>query len=137
VAGSNPAGRAMIKNRSYNQQSRRFSLYLQFRPKMHNPFVHEKAVFALPCRRHEAKGSVFMTVIPFRKDVSWQEAVDQFIYFKMAEGRAGQTIKGYRDHLSRFFKCFPDAFDPQKTRKCVFEFMSDQMKPATYNPRHT
>jgi len=83
----------MIKNRSYNQQSRRFSLYLQFRPKMHNPFVHEKAAFTLPRRQHEAKVSVFMVVIPFRKDVSWQETADEFIYFKMAEGRAERTIR--------------------------------------------
>ena len=76
-----------------------------------------------------------MTVIPFRKAVSWQEAVDEFICFKMAEGRAGRTIRDYRYHLSRFFKRYPDAFDPQKTRKCLLEFMSDQMKPATYNLR--
>ena len=76
-----------------------------------------------------------MTVIPFRKDVSWQEAADEFIYFKMAEGRAEQTIQDYKEHLPRFFKRFPDAFDPQKARKCVLEYMSDKIKPATYNLR--
>ena len=51
----------------------------------------------------------------------------------MAEGRAERTIQDYTYYLSRFFKRYPDAFDPQKTRKCVLECMPDQMKPATYN----
>ncbi|HOB10287.1 MAG TPA: hypothetical protein PKK46_01395, partial [Acetomicrobium sp.] len=42
VAGSNPAGRAMIKKHRHNLQSRHFSLNLQFRQKMHNPLSMKK-----------------------------------------------------------------------------------------------
>ncbi len=80
-----------------------------------------------------------MAVVPFRKDVSWEDAAAEFIYFKIAEGRAERTIEDYiedyKEHLTWFFKRFPDAFDPQKARKCVLEYMSDKIKPATYNIR--
>ena len=76
-----------------------------------------------------------MAVVPFRKDVSWEDAAAEFIYFKIAEGRAERTIEDYKEHIARFFKRFPDAFDPQKARKCVLEYMSDKIRPATYNIR--
>ncbi len=76
-----------------------------------------------------------MSIVPFRRNVSLEDAVEEFIYFKMAEGRAERTIEDYRRHLRTFFKRFPNAFDPQKARKCVFEYMTDHIKPATYNLR--
>jgi integrase len=76
-----------------------------------------------------------MAVVPFRKNVSWEDAAAEFIYFKMAEGRAERTIRDYKEHIARFFKRFPDAFDPARARKCVLEYMSDKIKPATYNIR--
>jgi len=76
-----------------------------------------------------------MSVVPFSRNVSLEDAVSEFIYFKMAEGRSKCTINDYKRHLSMFFKRFPDAFDPQKARKCVLEYMSDKIRPATYNIR--
>ncbi len=76
-----------------------------------------------------------MAVVPFRKNASWEDAAAEFIYFKMTEGRAELTIKDYKYHLNRFFSLYPDAFNPDLARKCILKYMSDKIKPATYNIR--
>lgn len=75
-----------------------------------------------------------MIVVPFRKDAPWQKVVNEFLYFKMTEWRVEETIQDYKEHLSCFFKRFPDAFNPQKAQMCA-EYMSDKIKPAIYNLR--
>lgn len=42
-----------------------------------------------------------MSIVPFRRNVSLEDAIEEFIYFKIAEGRAEQTIKDYRSHLRK------------------------------------
>lgn len=42
--------------------------------------------------------------------VSWQDAMEEFLLTKQAEGRAPRTLADYRKHLSRFFDECPDAW---------------------------
>ncbi|WP_286976990.1 hypothetical protein [Acetomicrobium sp. UBA5826] len=34
-----------------------------------------------------------MSIVPFRRNVSLEDAIEEFIYFKIAEGRADQRSK--------------------------------------------
>ncbi len=73
------------------------------------------------------------------KFASWEEALEAFILFRKAEGYSKRTIKDYRYHITRFFKEYPQAWDPQdvnKTRMAVLSFLGqDDIAPATFNIR--
>ena len=76
-------------------------------------------------------------ILRIRKDLptSWQDAMQQYLWFKQAEGLREITLKGHRDVISLFFKRHPEAFDPAKLRPSVYAFMGEKIKPATYNIR--
>ncbi|MCL6447854.1 MAG: tyrosine-type recombinase/integrase [Armatimonadetes bacterium] len=80
-----------------------------------------------------AKGKV----LKLRKDVpaTWEEALQQFLFWKQGEQKSKRTIEDYRYHVTQFFKHFPDAYNPKNVRKCVLEYMSRECKPTTYNLR--
>jgi len=64
--------------------------------------------------------------------------MQQFLFYKRAEGRRESTIGEYEAHITRFFRLYPDCFhDEQKLKKCVLEYLSQPVKPATYNLRLT
>ncbi len=73
-----------------------------------------------------------------RYSPSLPEAIDLFIYWKQAQGLSTTTIKDYRGHVNSFFKRFPETFeDETKLKKYLLEYMSQPVKPATYNLRLT
>ncbi|KJS76798.1 MAG: integrase [Desulfotomaculum sp. BICA1-6] len=76
-------------------------------------------------------------VLRLKKDypVTWEDALEQFLRRKMAEGLSPTTIHDYSKHIKRFFNYFPDAFDASCLKDCVMEHMSQKIKPATYNLR--
>jgi integrase len=68
----------------------------------------------------------------------WEEDLHYFLIFKAAEGRSERTIRDYQGHVRRFFKRFPNSFQPGTIiRQSVLAYLSDSVKPATYNLRYT
>ncbi|ADQ41039.1 integrase family protein [Caldicellulosiruptor acetigenus I77R1B] len=66
----------------------------------------------------------------------WEDALQLFLSYKKAQGRSDLTIRDYEIHIRAFFKRYPDCFnDTQKLRKCLIEYLSQPMKPVTYNLR--
>jgi integrase len=76
-------------------------------------------------------------VLRIRKDLpaTWEEALQQYLWFKQAEGLRDITIRGHKDVISLLFKRHPGAFDAEKARMAVYSFMGEKIKPATYNIR--
>lgn len=73
-----------------------------------------------------------------RIKIDWQEALQQFLFFKKAAGRRDQTIKDYEIQIKHFFKLFPNCWEDElKLRQCFYEYLSHPIKPATYNLRLT
>ncbi|GFN24284.1 tyrosine-type recombinase/integrase [Thermanaeromonas sp. C210] len=68
------------------------------------------------------------------REVKWQEALQQFLWKKSATGISERTLKDYRKIVSLFFGRFPEAW-PKALKPAVYEFMADDIKPATYNLR--
>lgn len=77
-------------------------------------------------------------VLQIKKDVpaTWGEAMQNYLWFKQAEGLREDTINGHRDVIKLFFKRHPDAYGaPSKLKSSVYAFMGENIKPATYNIR--
>lgn len=73
-----------------------------------------------------------------REVANGEQVIEQFIYWKQAQGLSPTTISDYRNHVKRFFKRFPDAFENQdKLKNSLLKYMSQPVKPATYNLRLT
>ncbi len=66
---------------------------------------------------------------------SWQQAVEQYLPWKKAEGRSGRTIKDYYYHITHFIKVYPDAAidDYTSLKRAVIAYMAEDVKPAYYN----
>lgn len=80
-----------------------------------------------------AKGKV----LRIRKDVpdTWEEALQQFCFWKQAQGLSQRTIIDYRTQISILFRRFPEAYNPKKLKATTLEYMAQQVKPATFNIR--
>ncbi|MGE5484695.1 MAG: tyrosine-type recombinase/integrase [Ignavibacteriales bacterium] len=65
---------------------------------------------------------------------TWQEAMQQYLLFKQAQGLREITVKGHRDVIGLFFRRHPEAWTG-RLRECVYSFMGEKIKPATYNIR--
>jgi len=81
-----------------------------------------------------AKGKV----LRIRRDApaTWGEALQQFLYWKQAQGRSGRTLADYRKAVTLFFKRHPEAWEGGgKLKAAVYAFFGEQVKPATYNIR--
>ncbi|GAE32806.1 tyrosine-type recombinase/integrase [Alkalihalobacillus hemicellulosilyticus] len=63
------------------------------------------------------------------------EALEEFLYLKQAQGLRKATITGYKNHEQHFFQKFPDSWRSSELKKAIYDHMSDDIKPATYNLR--
>lgn len=64
---------------------------------------------------------------------TWEEAMDEFISLRKAQGAAPRTIQGYRENIASFFRKYPTAWNGP-CRKCVLHYLSQEsISPATYN----
>ncbi|RKQ85415.1 tyrosine-type recombinase/integrase [Brockia lithotrophica] len=67
---------------------------------------------------------------------SWSEALAEFLLHKRAGGIREETLRGYERHVKQFFKLYPQAWDDMTVlRHSAFEWLSEPVKPATYNLR--
>ncbi|PWK06583.1 tyrosine-type recombinase/integrase [Tumebacillus permanentifrigoris] len=68
---------------------------------------------------------------------SWEEVLREFLFFKQAQHRVGPTtLSDYEGHVRRYFKRFPQSWqDPTSLSASVMEYMSDDVKPVTFNLR--
>lgn len=65
----------------------------------------------------------------------WQDALQEFLYFKQAQGLRPSTVSDYKYHVEQFFKRHPEASDPKNIRSAILVYMTEPIKPATYNLR--
>lgn len=75
-------------------------------------------------------------VVRLKKDTpaTWQDALQQYLWFKQAEGLRQITLKGHKDVIGLLFRRHPAAY-PNDIKPAVYAFMGEQIKPATYNIR--
>lgn len=66
---------------------------------------------------------------------TWDDACQDFIHWKMAQGLSDTTINDYKKHIRQFFSRYPKAFDERYLKDGLLEYMSQPIKPATYNLR--
>jgi len=66
---------------------------------------------------------------------TWKEALQEFLFWKQAQGLSERTVKDYQTHVTILFTRFPEAFSPKKLQLGVLEHMSQPVKPATFNLR--
>ena len=66
---------------------------------------------------------------------SWQDALQNFLYWKQAQGLASRTLDDYRTHVTQFFTRYPQAYQEENLEKDIFEYMAQPVKPATFNIR--
>lgn len=69
------------------------------------------------------------------KPATWEEALEYFLLRKQAAGLSTRTVEDYRWHVSAFFKRYPEALKESKLKQCILSYMSQKVKPATYNLR--
>jgi len=68
--------------------------------------------------------------------VTWEQAVEEFLLHKKAEGRAPRTLYDYRKRVTPFFQAYPEAWpDYEALKKAVRQYMAglSDKAPATYN----
>ena len=71
-----------------------------------------------------------------RKKVTWQQAMEDFLFWKKAQGVSETTLKGYSNHIRHFYKRFDKVWgDEEETKQAILTHMGDKIKPATYNLR--
>lgn len=68
------------------------------------------------------------------KKISWQEALQEFILKKQAEGKSERTISDYRNFVRRFFAEYPSAW-PDNLKAAAYQHLAEKVSPATYNLR--
>ena len=69
---------------------------------------------------------------------SWEDALRQFLGFKRAQGLRDSTIYDYDRFTRQFFSRYPGSWpDSNRLRSAAIGYLSDKMKPSTYNLRLT
>jgi len=76
-----------------------------------------------------------VSVITKDASATWDEALNDFLYLKKAQGRSKTTIEDYQRYVNYFFKRFPDAFNSHRLKPSILQYMSDDIKPASFNLR--
>ncbi len=79
-----------------------------------------------------------MNVVPLSRYAkpTWEEALEDFLNLKGAEGRAPRTLTDYRKHVTRFFTRFPDAYENEKeARSALLKHLAQAKTPSTHNLR--
>lgn len=66
---------------------------------------------------------------------SCEDAQEEYLLWKRAQGLREVTLKGHRDVLRCFFNRHPLAWDSGNLEREVLAFMGERIKPATYNIR--
>lgn len=67
---------------------------------------------------------------------SFEALLELFLFEKQAEGRAPRTIRDYEEHISAFFRRFPNALSSEEAlRRAVLAYFAEDVKPATFNLR--
>lgn len=69
------------------------------------------------------------------QEVSLEEALQEFLFWKQAQGISKTTIIDYDTHIKRFFLRYPDAWQTNEFKRSVYEYLNQDIKPATYNLR--
>ncbi|ACV64617.1 integrase family protein [Desulfofarcimen acetoxidans DSM 771] len=69
------------------------------------------------------------------RSVSWEEALQEFLLLKKAEGKSERTIKDYGYHIKHFFRLYPDTdlADAGILKRRIIDYMAEEVKPAYYN----
>lgn len=68
--------------------------------------------------------------------ITWQQAMDNFLFWKKAQGVSETTLKGYSNHISHFYNRFDAIWsNAEATKQAITTHMADDIKPATYNLR--
>ncbi|NPV89229.1 MAG: site-specific integrase [Firmicutes bacterium] len=75
------------------------------------------------------------TVLKFNRNApqTWEDALQEFLWYKQAEGISETTANDYRTHISMFYKSFPAAYEEEQLKRSVLEYMAKPAKPAYYN----
>ncbi|RDV84896.1 tyrosine-type recombinase/integrase [Ammonifex thiophilus] len=67
---------------------------------------------------------------------TWEDALQQYLCFKQAQGLKQSTVRSHAEVISLFFKRHPYAWEGgSKLKKAVYAFLGEKIKPATYNIR--
>jgi len=69
------------------------------------------------------------------QDVTWEQALEDFLLWKKAEGKSERTLKDYGYHVRNFIKCYPNTSlsKPVDLRSCIIKYLAEPAKPAYYN----
>ncbi|WP_218032419.1 tyrosine-type recombinase/integrase [Paenibacillus humicus] len=80
-----------------------------------------------------------LTKVKKAAPATYEVALEQFLLWKKAQGISEQTMKDYREHVSRFLKRYPAAANPKDSEaleKSAYAYLGEEgIKPATYNNR--
>ncbi|GIM30109.1 hypothetical protein CPJCM30710_27750 [Clostridium polyendosporum] len=74
---------------------------------------------------------------------TWMGILESFLYYKRVQGLSDRTIQDYTKQVNHFFKCHPNAWaetnkvNEEKLKSDLFEYLSQDVKPATFNLRLT
>lgn len=81
------------------------------------------------------KGRSRLLKVSGNKVISWEQALDDFILLKKAEGKSERTLKDYGYHASNFFKCYPDLSlsNSVNLKSCIVKYLAEPAKTAYYN----
>jgi hypothetical protein len=65
-------------------------------------------------------------VIDYLQHVKDEQALNDFILWKKAEGKSGRTLKGFGYHIRSFFKCYPNVSlsKPVDLRRCITKYLA-------------
>lgn len=72
---------------------------------------------------------------------TWVEILESFMYYKRVQGLSDRTLQDYNNHINYFFKHHPYAWgdyngvNELKLKSELFEYLSRDVKPATFNLR--
>ena len=105
--------------------------------------IHESAVLKFTFKNSLLVKGLFFFMGKIRKlpatcPFSSNEAVQEFLLLKQAEGKAERTIKDYAYYLDQFFAMYPEAWpDYHKLKQAVRKYFSKyaDKSPTTYNIR--
>ena len=75
-------------------------------------------------------------LVPFKNStISWQEALNGFLFLKQAQGLSKTTLDDYKRHAGYFFNRYCESWQTDILKVSLMEYLSDDIKPATYNLR--
>ena len=67
---------------------------------------------------------------------NWEEALDEFLLSKKAQGASPRTVKDYQYHIGLFFARYPEAWEGGSALKtAVLKHLSQPIATATFNIR--